>query len=163
MGTKCAPAIANLYMAEVEDELLEERSRIGQPVPQTWLRFIYDIFMVWQHGQQVLDDFMVALNATNTFLRFTSESSYTKSTFLDVSLTKGIRHFTTGILDTSPHFKYTNRFQYLHFSSCHPPHAFSGLVKGETLRMLRCSSSPVTLPKQKRQQHWQKEDTRRHS
>ena len=49
-----------------------------------------------------------------------------------------------GKLSIRPFFKPTNKFQYTHFNSCHPSHIFSGIVKGETIRILRLSSEEQT-------------------
>ena len=57
--------------------------------------------------------------------------------FLDTVIYKGEifkEHATLGI---NTHFKPTEIFQYVHYSSCHPPSAKIGFVKGETLRVLR--------------------------
>ena len=61
--------------------------------------------------------------------------------FLDTRIYKGSRFSETGILDIETHFKPTNTFQYMHFSSCHPKEAFKGLVRGEAIRILRSNSS----------------------
>lgn len=63
---------------------------------------------------------------------------------------KGKRFNRTGILDFAPHFKSTNRFQYLHYTSSHPRPALKGLVKGELARILRASSSASTYEKNSR-------------
>lgn len=42
---------------------------------------------------------------------------------------KGTRNNQVGVLDIEPHFKVTNKFQYLHYSSCHLPHTFPGIVR----------------------------------
>ena len=43
------------------------------------------------------------------------------------------------------HFKTTNTFQYLHFSSSHPRSVFKGLVKGEAIRFLRSNTDAHTF------------------
>lgn len=59
---------------------------------------------------------------------------------LDLQVYKGPRFEREGKLDIRPHFKSTNLFQYLHFSSSHPRSIFSGIVKGELTRILRNST-----------------------
>ena len=49
------------------------------------------------------------------------------------------------ILDIKTHFKPTKTFQYIHFSSSHPPAVKKGFVKGEALRRLRTNSSRTTF------------------
>ena len=39
------------------------------------------------------------------------------------------------------HFKSTETFQYIHFTSSHPPGVKKGFIKGEALRLLRTNSS----------------------
>ena len=61
--------------------------------------------------------------------------------FLDIF--KGKRFSDLHILDIATRFKLTNRFQYLHFGSCHLPHTFKGLILSEAIRMLKASSDPI--------------------
>ena len=55
--------------------------------------------------------------------------------FLDLNILKEGRFNTTDHLDRSIHFKSTNTFQYLHFSSSHPRSVLKGFVKGEAIQM----------------------------
>ena len=41
----------------------------------------------------------------------------------------------------STHFKPTEKFQYTHVKSCHPPGVKKGFVKGEAIRLLRTNSN----------------------
>ena len=43
------------------------------------------------------------------------------------------------------HFKPTARFQYTFSTTCHPPGATKGFVKGKALRLLRTNSSIKTF------------------
>ena len=43
MGTKMAPAYANLFMGKLEEKLRE----LGEPNILIWKRFIDDIFIIW--------------------------------------------------------------------------------------------------------------------
>ena len=52
------------------------------------------------------------------------------------------------MLALCPRLKKTpNKFQFLHFMSCHSRHTHRGLVRVETIRMLRASSDPLTYAK----------------
>ena len=82
-------------------------------------------------------------NYHNT-IKFTYSISPTGLDFLDVHIYKGPRFESSGILDFRPHFKDMNCFQYLHYTLAHPRSTFSGIVKGELLRILRASSSQST-------------------
>ena len=82
--------------------------------------------------------------AQTQFLPPTIHFTWTISTesveFLDIRIYKGSRFRETGILDVQTHFKPTNTFQYLHFSSSHPKGVFKGLVKGEAIQFLGSNS-----------------------
>ena len=61
--------------------------------------------------------------------------------FLDTTVYKGERFHNQGIIDIRTHFKPTETFQYTHFSFCNPHRVRKGLIKGESLRLLRTNSS----------------------
>ena len=58
MGSPMAPIYASLFMGKLEKELLEGRYIL----PSVWLRFLDDIFMVWNHSLESLHSFIDALN-----------------------------------------------------------------------------------------------------
>ena len=43
MGTKMAPAYANLFMGKLEESLVH----LGKPHILIWKRFIDDVFLIW--------------------------------------------------------------------------------------------------------------------
>ena len=94
-----------------------------------------------------LESFLARLNTTHRTLRFTWSISNERIEFLDLNIFKGRRFNTNRHLDISTHFKKTNTFQYLHFSSSHPRSVFKGLVKGEAIRFLRSNTDPHTYNK----------------
>ena len=49
IGTKFAPASANLFMNRLEERLLDS----WHTKPQVWMRYINDIFFIWTHGKIV--------------------------------------------------------------------------------------------------------------
>ena len=61
--------------------------------------------------------------------------------FLDTTVYKGERFHNQGILDIHTHVKPTETFQYTHFSFCNPHRVRKGLIKGESLRLLKTNSS----------------------
>ena len=60
---------------------------------------------------------------------------------MDTTVYKGERFHNQGIIDIRTHFKPTETFQYTHFSSYNPHRVRKGLVKGESLRLLKTNSS----------------------
>ena len=60
---------------------------------------------------------------------------------MDTTVYKGERFHNQGIIDIRTHFKPTETFQYTHFSFCNPHRVRKGLIRGESLRLLRTNSS----------------------
>ena len=141
MGTKMAPSFACLFMANLEESFLRDRPHS----PLMWLRYIDDIFCVWPHSGEALSSFLEDLDHSHSVIKYTHEVSQHSVVFLDTEIHKGTRFNSDGILDVRPHFKDTNSFQYLHYSSCHPRALFKGLVLGELKRILRASSDTDTF------------------
>ena len=137
MGTKTAPAYANLFMAELEEQLLS-----NYPTePILWKRYIDDVLCIWPGPPEDLAKFINYLNRMHPSIKFTYECSHTSVDFLDITIYKGDRYREIQTLDIKPYFKKTNKFQYLEYSSAHPKKTFSSLIKGELTRLLRgCSS-----------------------
>ena len=133
MGTKMAPSYANIFMAELEEELLA-----NYPItPLLWKRYIDDILCIWPGPPSELNQFMQYLNQSHPTIKFTHESSTNSVDFLDLTIYKGTRHATSLILDLKPYLKKNNKFQYLEYNSSHPRGTFASLVKGELTRLLR--------------------------
>ena len=56
MGTAVAPNYANLFMDRFESKALA-----NWPLkPAIWLRFMDDIFMIWTHGEDTLNEFITS-------------------------------------------------------------------------------------------------------
>ena len=137
MGTKMAVAFANIFMGEIETQILE-KSNIK---PLEWKRFIDDIASFWTTTKDEVLQFIENANQFHPTIKFTAEISDSKATFLDTTIYKGKRFYETDIFDVSTHFKPTEKFQYTHFKSCHPPGVKKGFVKGEAIRLLRTNSN----------------------
>ena len=79
MGTRVAPTYANLFMADFEETFFYTHPTH----PTVWVRFIDDIFMVWEHGPGELQKFLDHLNRVHNTIKFTSHSSQEKVNVLD--------------------------------------------------------------------------------
>ena len=55
IGTKMAPAYANIVMSIFERKLLTGSCN----KPLVWFRYIDDIFAIWTYGEDKLKDFML--------------------------------------------------------------------------------------------------------
>ncbi len=73
---------------------------------------------------------------------FPSLPSTYSSPYLDITIFKGPRFHTFGILDIWPFSKLIDPHTYLHYSSAHHRSVIHGMIKGKMIRALRCSSSP---------------------
>ena len=99
-------------MGKLEQDFIQSRS-LG---PSTWLRFLDDIFMVWDHSLESLHSFIDALSSFHPSIKFTYSISTKKVNFLDVTVSKSENlDFVTDV-----YVKSTNVHQYVEYSSCHP-------------------------------------------
>ena len=97
MGTKMTPCYANLFMAHFEDSFLQKSAY----KPLLYVRFIDDIFMIWQYGIPGLNDFVDKLNETHHSIKFTCDHSYSSIPFLDTMVS-----VKEGTLSTSVYTQY---------------------------------------------------------
>ena len=66
MGTSVSPASPNLFMDDLERKLLAQ-----SPLkPFIWWRYIYDICMVWTHGEDKLNEFVTHINSSHNTIKF---------------------------------------------------------------------------------------------
>ena len=79
MGTRCAPNYAIIFMAELEEKFLSTLTL----KPKIWKRFIDDIFIIWNHGENELQKLLEQLNQFHPTIKFTEEHSEYGIPFLD--------------------------------------------------------------------------------
>ena len=82
IGTKFAPPYAILFMADLEEKILNA----FEEKPMIWWRYIDDIFFVWEHGEESLEKFLNKLNTFHPTIKFTAEYSKETINFLDVNI-----------------------------------------------------------------------------
>ncbi|KAL9988930.1 hypothetical protein ACROYT_G003426 [Oculina patagonica] len=131
MGTRMAPAFANLFMGDFERKALEGYT----DKPLLWFRYIDNILKFWTHGNEKLDDFIAYLNSIHPTIKFTSERSTTSIPFLDVNI-----QLENGKIETDLHCKPTAKHQYLLYSSSHPYHTKKSIPYSLALRLRRICS-----------------------
>ena len=129
MGTRVAPTYANIFMSDFENTHVYTYPK----QPLLWVRFIDDIFMVWEHGEEELTRFLQHLNTTHNTIKFTAEFSKSKINFLDTWVTKD----RDGYMNTDLYTKPTDSNDYLEFTSAHPFHTKKGIPLGQFLRLRR--------------------------
>jgi hypothetical protein len=134
MGTKMAPSYANLFMAQLETKFLS-----NQPcTPSVWLRFIDDIFLVWDHPREEFELFMQDLNSFHHSIKFTMEISTQEIHFLDTTIYKCNNQLASRLY-TKP----TDSHLYLRYDSCHPKNCIHSIPYSQMIRMKRIHSNPV--------------------
>ena len=132
MGTRMAPSFACLFMADLEDRMLN-----AAPCrPWIWWRYIDDIFFIWTRDGSSLNAFFDHINSFHRTIKFTWEHSLHQAHFLDVTIRKDDSSLTTDLYS-----KPTDTHQYLHSSSCHPRHCKTGIAYSQALRLRRICSN----------------------
>ena len=113
METRMVPNYAIIFMHSVEQEILIN----SKLKPRIWQRFIDDVFIIWTHGKDKLEDFLDYINKAHETIKFTVEYSMTEVAFLDTLVYK-----INGNLATKVYHKKTDDKMYLHHNSAHPKH-----------------------------------------
>ncbi|XP_072020239.1 uncharacterized protein [Amphiura filiformis] len=135
IGTRMAPSGACLFMGRLEEKFLS----VATKKPLIWLRYIDDVFLIWTHGEEELDNFIAHCNTRHPTIKFTAERSCNSISFLDVMV--GLQN---GFLETDLYSKPTDTHQCLLWSSCHPKHTKQSLPYSLAFRLRRiCSSDDV--------------------
>lgn len=96
------------------------------------MRYIDDIFGVWQHGKAALETFQKTANEIHKNIKVELRFSNNKIEFLDV-LTK----IENNKISTDLYEKETNSHNYLHASSSHPHHIKNSIAYGLSIRAKR--------------------------
>ena len=121
VGSPLSPAVANLYMEAFEKQTLEAALRR----PTFWVRYVDDVFSIWPHDTQSLDEFLGHLNSQKPTIQFTMEKEEDgKIAFLDVLVQKKGTLATTSIFRKKTH---TDR--YMNYDSHHHARIKSSIIK----------------------------------
>ena len=136
--TKMAPPYAILFMDSLEEDILSN----SLLKPLVWWRYIDDIFMVWEHGEEDLKKFLETLDCYHPTIKFTAEYSSAKINFLNVTVMKKGNQLVTDL-----YVKPTDTNQYLHASSCHFSHCKKSIPFSQPLRLNRICSENAFFDK----------------
>ena len=140
MGAAFSPTMANIYMSVFLHNFLTTQ----QYKPLLLKRYIDDIFLIWTHTEDQLQNFLTALNNFHPSLHFTYSVSETSTNFLDLTVYKGPYFPFTNLLDTKTYQKIQNLYQYLHFNSNHPRRQHKAIIVGECIRYIRTCTTEET-------------------
>ena len=98
---------------------LERKLLAQSPLkPFIWWRYIDDIFMIWTHGEEKLNEFITHINSSHNTIKFTQEFLESSISFLDVTVLLD----NNNQISTDLYVKSTDTHQYLLHTSCHPNH-----------------------------------------
>lgn len=118
-----APAYANIYMADLEESVLQKQDL----KPECFYRYPDDIFGIWTHSEEHFTRWVTTLNEHHPLLKMVPTLHAIEVNFLDVTVFKGPLQTTEGRLDTKIYFKPTDTHALLHKGSFHPKHVFKGI------------------------------------
>ena len=126
MGTKTAVSFANIYMAEIETNLVQQ----SNTNPREWKRYIDDVFSLWDCDRKDVELFIKEANNFHPTIKFTAEISENEITSLGSIVFKEEQFTEKSILFIKTHYKLTKTFQCTHFASCYPLGIKRGFIKG---------------------------------
>ena len=104
-----------------------------------WLRYIDDIFFIWNKSEEKLEEFLENLNNFHPNLKFTSGKSKKFVNFLDVTVSLSNQYLEIDLCCKS-----TDCHQFLDFNCASYPHKKS-IVYSQGLRIKRLCSSNVAF------------------
>ncbi|CAJ0952754.1 unnamed protein product [Ranitomeya imitator] len=109
-----------------------------------WVRFIDDIFVIWQGSETDLTSFIQLLNNNTLNIKLTCKYSQTNIDFLDTKIFKG----EDGLLHTEVFRKDTSVNSVLHAASSHPRPLKDSIPYGQFLRTKRICSTESSFQTQ---------------
>lgn len=133
MGKKFAPAYANIFMANWEQEVFLKCKK----KPECYLRYLDDIWGIWIGSEEEFVEFVGVLNSHDPSIQLKTELNKDSIDFLDTTVFKGSNFLKNSKLDIKVYFKSTDTHALLHRKSFHPRHTFKGIVKSQLLRYKR--------------------------
>jgi hypothetical protein len=104
--------------------------------PLLWLRFIDDIFIIWTHGEEALQEFFIFLNTRIDSIKFTCEISRVSVNFLDTTV-----KIVGNKIVTDLYCKPTDSHSYLQYNSSHPQRCKDSIPYSQFLRVRRICSN----------------------
>ena len=141
MGSPCSPNYANLFMGKFEEDFVYHNNPFALYL-RCWFRYIDDVFFIFTGTTEQLEGFRLYINSRMSSINFTLEFSRESVSFLDVMVKMDQQ------VSTSVYKKKTDRNNYLHFSSYHPPGLKKGLPYSQLLRVKRICSTETAFEKQ---------------
>ncbi|XP_078502568.1 uncharacterized protein LOC144758683 [Lissotriton helveticus] len=135
MGTCFAPSFANLFMASWEQQV-EKTHEMYRSLVKLWLRYIDDLFIIWEGTQSEAESFVVGLNNNDQNIKLEGHMDTQSMVFLDLHVKVSEKKLVTSL-----YRKETAGNTLLHAESGHPRALIKSIPFGEFLRARRnCST-----------------------
>ena len=134
-----APTYANIFMARLERELLLKAPNGLIPIER--IRFIDDIFAIWTHGIEKLQQFLTYINKFHPTIKFDCTYSHKTVNFLDTTIYIN----SNNKLESDLYIKPTDRTLLLHNNSFHPQSCKNSIIYSQALRYRRIISDNSKL------------------
>ena len=134
MGSRVAPPLAIMFMHALESMFLGA-SRLQ---PSLYLRYIDDVFGVWEHGLDSVLEYFAYLNSIHPSIKFTLEHSAVTGfiSFLDTTIhIDSSGHYTTELF-----VKLMAAPVIIHFRSAQPMSTKRNTLRSQLIRAVRVSS-----------------------
>ena len=128
MGTLCAPAYANIFMAQFEKQHIYPYIKNKSIL---YLPYIDDIFLIWTGTKQELLMLLEKLNSKHKTIKFEHNISNNNISFLDTLIYKD----KNNTLQTTLYQKPTDQQSYLHAHLGHPTGLKRSIPYSQALRI----------------------------
>lgn len=138
MGARFSVKFANIYMYQWLRKFVGVYTGCK---PEFLARLIDDIFTLWDHGVEALNDFITYLNNCHPSIKFEATYSQESVNFLDT-----VTYIKNCCIHTTVFTKPTDKKQYLYFSSSHPAHTTKAIPYSQALRYRRIIDDNNILP-----------------
>jgi hypothetical protein len=142
MGTPFAPSYATIYLHVIEVEIWHNfKTNIPEADhPLLIKRFIDDLFGMFK-TEYGLHKYIELYNAARPSIKLLITAFGNSVDILDLTIFKGRRYETTGILDIKLFQKQMNKYQYIPPDSFHTRSTIKGFISGEIRRARLCCSN----------------------
>jgi len=135
MGTSCAPVFANIYAAQVEQDL---DVWWGKGI-LSFVRYIDNIKLIFEGTREHLQSFIDSRAYGKLKITWEIHSAWEKTPFLDAQFFFSEKPDVTGV-QSKLFRKSMNKHQYIPWSSAHPESVKCSFVKAELTRYIIVSS-----------------------
>lgn len=131
MGCAFGSSYANIFLSEWEEKILCFPQR-----PSFWVRYIDDVFFIWDLDESCLSSFVELINSLFPTITVSLTFDIASIRFLDLTIYKSNSELFYRI-----GFKPTDTHAILPPTSYHPPQVFSSILFGQVYRWVTHSSS----------------------